>query len=37
VHVAPALQHQFAALLPGAFRLLANLVAWPGQAMRGPL
>ncbi len=27
VHVALALHHQFAALVPGAFRLLANLVA----------
>ncbi len=29
VHVALALHHQFRALVPGAFRLLANLVAWP--------
>jgi hypothetical protein len=29
VHVALALHHQFAALVPGAFRLLANLVARP--------
>jgi hypothetical protein len=27
VHVALALHHQFQALVPGAFRLLANLVA----------
>ena len=29
VHVALALHHQFTALVPGAFRLLANLVARP--------
>ncbi len=29
VHVALALHHQFSALVPGAFRLLANLVASP--------
>ena len=30
VHVSLALHHQFPALVPGAFRLLANLVANPG-------
>ena len=30
-HVALALHHQFAALVPGAFRLLANLVARPDR------
>jgi hypothetical protein len=29
VHVALVLHHQFTALVPGAFRLLANLVARP--------
>jgi len=29
VHVALALHHQFSALVPGAFRLLANLVSRP--------
>ena len=29
VHVALVLHYQFDALVPGAFRLLANLVAWP--------
>ncbi len=35
VHVALALHHQFSALVPGAFRLLANLVARPAAAPPG--
>lgn len=34
VHVALALHHQFRALVPGAFRLLANLVATPESGVR---